>query len=103
MSAFFVPFSLAGCPVPPECGCNNARMSTGSLPRKLTTPNWTELHLQNGARHSRALFFCAGSTFVQAHDLRLGQGVEMQIEADDRRRGVGLHVELAGLYGEHRE
>jgi hypothetical protein len=62
-----------------------------------------QLHLQNGARHSRALFLHRPLPFEQAHDLGLGQSVEMQIEADNGSRGVGLHVELIGLYGEHRE
>ena len=44
-----------------------------------------------------------GLSFEQAHDLRPGQSIEMQIEADDRRRGVRLHVKLVGLYGKHRE
>src|SRR5215472_2042645 len=43
------------------------------------------------------------SSFVQPHDLGLGQRVEVEIEADNRRRRVGLHVELVRLYGEHGE
>ena len=43
------------------------------------------------------------SPLEQPHNLRLRQRIEMQVEADDRRRCVGLHVELVGFHREHGE
>src|ERR1700746_1449066 len=45
----------------------------------------------------------AFSSLEQPHDFRFRQRIEVQIEADDRRRCVDLCVELVGLYGEHCE
>src|SRR6266566_4399318 len=43
------------------------------------------------------------SPLEQPHNLRLRQRIEMQVEADDRRRCIGLHVEIVGLHREHGE
>ena len=45
----------------------------------------------------------AFSSLEQPHDFRFRQRIEVQIEADDRRRCVDLYVELVGLHGEHGE
>ena len=45
----------------------------------------------------------AFSSLEQPHDFRFRQPIEVQIEADHRRRCVDLYVELVGLHGEHGE
>src|SRR6266540_1556072 len=40
---------------------------------------------------------------VEAHDLGLGQRVEMELKSDDGCRGVGRHLETVGPNCEHRE
>src|SRR6202034_1723820 len=55
------------------------------------------------ARTAGNSFIRSPSPLEQAHELGLGQRVEMQVKADDRRRSVGLDVELVGLHREHRE
>jgi hypothetical protein len=39
----------------------------------------------------------------QPHNLCLRQRIEMQVEADDRRRCVSVHVEFVGFHREHGE
>jgi hypothetical protein len=51
------------------------------------------------AVNGRWFFF--RSPFEQPHDLCPRQRIEMQIEADDRSRCVGLQVNFVGLHGEH--
>src|SRR4029077_19119532 len=43
------------------------------------------------------------SPLEQAHDLGLGERVEMKVEADNGGRGVGFHVDLVGLHRKHSE
>src|ERR1700722_3233310 len=44
-----------------------------------------------------------GSPLKQPHNFGSRERIEMQIETDDGRRCVGLHLELVGLYGKHSE